>query len=120
MMHMSWNDAQLYVQWLSERTGNRYRLPSESEWECVARAGTTTPFHTGLTISTAQANYGGGVRANRTARTEFWSHYDGELTYQAINKALDPRLDYYNNRRPHRALGMKTPADVAMKLGLAA
>lgn len=59
-------------------------------------------------------------RANRTARIEFWSHYDGELTCQAINRGLDPHLDYYNNRRPHRALGMKTPADAARMLGLAA
>ena len=56
---VSWEDAQSYVQWLSERTGQRYRLLSESEWEFVARAGTTTPFHFGTTISTEQANYNG-------------------------------------------------------------
>ena len=56
---VSWDDAQSYVRWLSERTGERYRLLSESEWEYVARAGTTTPFHFGSTISTDQANYNG-------------------------------------------------------------
>lgn len=40
---VSWNDAKAYVRWLSERTGEPYRLLSESEWEYVARAGTTTP-----------------------------------------------------------------------------
>ena len=59
VINVSWEDAQAYVRWLSHETGQEYRLPSESEWEYVARAGTTTPFHTGRTISTDQANYNG-------------------------------------------------------------
>ena len=58
---VSWHDAQAYVSWLSDRTGEAYRLPSESEWEYAARAGTTTPFHFGETISTDQANYDGSA-----------------------------------------------------------
>ena len=57
VVNVSWNDAQEYVVWLSEKTGRAYRLLSESEWEYAARAGTTTPFHFGRTISSAQANY---------------------------------------------------------------
>ena len=52
-----WDDAQEYVAWLSKITGDRYRLPSEAEWEYAARAGTTTRYHTGNTISTDQANF---------------------------------------------------------------
>ena len=59
LTNVSWSEAQEYVSWLSRKTGKPYRLLSEAEWEYVARAGTTTPFHTGATISTMQANYDG-------------------------------------------------------------
>ena len=58
VINVSWQDAQAYVRWLSRVTGKAYRLLSESEWEYVARAGTTGPFHFGSTITTEQANYG--------------------------------------------------------------
>ena len=56
---VSWEDARAYVKWLSRGTAETYRLLSESEWEYVARAGTTTTFHFGSMISTDEANYDG-------------------------------------------------------------
>ena len=56
---VNWNDAKAYVSWLSSKTGKTYRLLSEAEREYVTRAGTTTPFWTGSSLSTDQANYKG-------------------------------------------------------------
>jgi formylglycine-generating enzyme required for sulfatase activity len=57
--NVTWNDAQEFCKKLSQQTGRQYRLPSEAEWEYACRAGTTTPFHFGETITTDLANYDG-------------------------------------------------------------
>ena len=71
VISVSWEDAKAHVEWLSRKTGKRYRLLSEAEWEYVARAGTAGPFHFGRTISTDQANY------------------DGNYTYGSGRKGVD-------------------------------
>lgn len=56
---VSWYVCQGFCHKLSQQTGKRYRLPSEAEWEYACRAGTTTPFNCGETITAELANYNG-------------------------------------------------------------
>lgn len=59
VINVNWEDAKAYGEWMSVETGQPYRLPSEAEWEYACRAGTTTPFSFGATITPVQANYDG-------------------------------------------------------------
>ncbi|MEO1622874.1 MAG: formylglycine-generating enzyme family protein [Cyanobacteria bacterium J06632_3] len=56
---VSWLDATEFCARLQRHTQRPYRLPSEAQWEYACRAGTTTPFHFGNSITTALANYRG-------------------------------------------------------------
>lgn len=68
VINVTWNEAHEYVKWLSAKTGKRYRLMSESEWEYAARGGTTTPFYTGDALTTEQANIDGNFSYNGSAK----------------------------------------------------
>lgn len=59
VINVSWIDAKGYVDWLTRKTGRPYRLLSDTEREYVARAGTTTPFWFGNSITINDANYDG-------------------------------------------------------------
>jgi sulfatase modifying factor 1 len=60
---VTWDQAVAFCRWLSDKEGKTYRLPTEAEWEYACRAGTTTAFNTGDTISAKQANLGEGKKA---------------------------------------------------------
>ncbi len=57
VVNVNWNNARAYAAWLSRKTGHRYRLLSEAEWEYAARGGSAAPFAFGQTLSAAQANF---------------------------------------------------------------
>ena len=65
VIRVSWEDAQMYVRWLSRKTGEEYRLLSESEWEYVARAGTRTRYW-----------WGDGIGRNRATCYTCGSRWD--------------------------------------------
>jgi formylglycine-generating enzyme required for sulfatase activity len=75
VINVNWDDANTYAKWLSRKTGKTYRLLSEAERQYVTRAGTTTPFWWGSSITPKQANYdgryayGGGTKGEYRAQT---------------------------------------------------
>jgi formylglycine-generating enzyme required for sulfatase activity len=87
---VTWHDAQVFIEKLNAREGtNRYRLPTEGEWEYAARAGTTTTYYWGNAPDCSRANYGNslwgseckGVNPGKTTkvgryRPNSWGLYD--------------------------------------------
>ena len=75
VINVSWKDARTYTEWLSWKTGNRYRLLSESEWEYVARAGTATRYWFGDEIDNNQANFRGSGPTDALQKTTPVGYY---------------------------------------------
>jgi formylglycine-generating enzyme required for sulfatase activity len=77
VVFVSWNDAVAFCQWLSEKEGLPYRLPTEAEWEYACRAETTTHYHTGNVLSDEFYKSGEGVplHVGKTLPNE-WGLYD--------------------------------------------
>ena len=68
---VSWSDAVEFCDRLTQFTSRDYRLPTEAEWEYACRAGTTTPFHFGETITSDLANYNGNYTYNDSPKDEY-------------------------------------------------
>lgn len=68
---VSWYDAEEFCQRLSKHAGLDYRLPTEAEWEYACRAGTSTPFCFGETITTDLANYNGNYRYGNNIKGKY-------------------------------------------------
>ena len=118
VINVSWEDAQQYARWLSEQSGQRYRLPSEAEWEYAARAGTDTPFWWGEGSARGKAN------CRRGCASEFNSLFSTSSAPVGNYKANQFGLfdtagnvaewvqdcflgDYSNHRRDARAVEIK-------------
>lgn len=68
---VSWEEAVEFCARLSHKTQKTYRLPSEAEWEYACRAGTTTPFYFGETITPELVNYNGNYPYGKAAKGQY-------------------------------------------------
>ncbi|MEG4574817.1 formylglycine-generating enzyme family protein [Microcoleus sp. N3A4] len=88
---VSWPDAVEFCGKLSQKTGKKYRLLSEAEWEYACRAGTRTPFHFGESITPELVND---------------VNYDGNRPYANVPKSLYPEQTTYVGNFPPNAFGL--------------
>jgi formylglycine-generating enzyme required for sulfatase activity/tRNA A-37 threonylcarbamoyl transferase component Bud32 len=82
---VSWLDAQEFCDRLNAKTGKKYRLPSEAEWEYAARGGTTTPFHFGEIITTDVANFNGNYTYGDAPKGKYLGKTNPVGSYKVAN-----------------------------------
>ena len=114
VINVSWSEARSYAEWLSRTTGETYRLPSEAEWEYVARAGTETARYWGETDA-AQCRHANGADATALREYPNWitvscsDEYPGTAPvgsfapnafglYDALGNVWEWTLDCWNER----------------------
>jgi formylglycine-generating enzyme required for sulfatase activity len=75
VIHVNWYDAHAFCQWLSDKEGLPYRLPTEAEWEYACRAQSTSNYHTGPTLPEAFWKTRGSLRVGATPANA-WDIHD--------------------------------------------
>ena len=95
---MSWNDAIAYAEWLSEKTGKLYRLPSEAEWEYSARSGKQTIYPWGDKLEPNRANCKDCSVEWSLPQTEFTGSYDANNfgLHDMLGNVKEWTLDCWN------------------------
>jgi formylglycine-generating enzyme required for sulfatase activity len=88
VVNVSWYDAMEFCRRLQQRTGKNYTLPSEAQWEYACRAGTTTPFHFGETISPELANYDGNFTYSEGKKGKYRRQTTGVASFPANDWGL--------------------------------
>ncbi|MDJ0800115.1 MAG: bifunctional serine/threonine-protein kinase/formylglycine-generating enzyme family protein [Calothrix sp. MO_167.B12] len=83
--NISWYEAREFCARLQQKTGRNYRLPSEAEWEYACRAGTTTPFHFGETITSNLANCNTGYEKVQRSRGKYRKETTTVGSFQIAN-----------------------------------
>jgi hypothetical protein len=84
VLNVRWAEAMEFCRRLQVRTGKHYTLPSEAQWEYACRAGTTTPFHFGETLTSEVANYNGNAT--------YASGPEGEYRQQTTSVGVFPAV----------------------------
>ena len=103
---MPWIWVDGYLEWLSQKTGKHYRLLTEAEWEYAARAGTTTKYAFGDTITHDQANFSTGKRGGHTVEVgsyppNAWGLYDmhGNV-WEWVEDCYEVSYEYNGKKAP--------------------
>ena len=87
---ISWNEAQQFCTWLSQKEGKTYRLPTEAEWEYVCRAGTSSLFSSGDTIPESGVPNAWGVKNMHTNVLEWCYDWHGPYQSEAVKDPVGP------------------------------
>lgn len=100
VVRVSWQEAMAFCDWLSKKTGKKFTLPTEAQWEWACRAGSATPFYFGTLGSdfTLYANLG-DIRLRDFAACTSFKFYDGAKIIDNPNKYDDwiPRDTVYDD-----------------------